>query len=407
MIPVNFALLQGSLTRPDLVREMAYLERLLYKNKQQHRTSGHFQQLIDVHRCLQLWRRLDLPRSIAELAGHAKVTENAREAQWLPMSQQQTSQPSGQLLLQQIVAGCRVMGMVQAAVHKAASSLSAQLALSFFVPLCLTALAILARVRVLAGQWVLDAVAAYNELIDYLPTLPQEIRDTGSELPQLLKAEWQGSLPLAVQLSYEAGDSYAKRVSEHAASRPPQLVNSAVPDNRGKAPELRTDVRQQQQQRSGVANRLLSGQIARAQRPADKQQGYPAHLAVFEDRKAGPDLHSTEPDVPLYVPSGALGSAAPPLGISDALVLPGSKAGQKRARQAAAAAARQQQHQQLPAKRSWEEWLQPGASGAPAQVQDPFVASRQQPAHDSRGGRGSGMQSRGRGGRRPPAKKRR
>lgn len=40
------------------------------------------------------------------------------------------------------------MSMVQAAVHKAAASLSAQLALSFFVPLCLTAVAILARVRV-------------------------------------------------------------------------------------------------------------------------------------------------------------------------------------------------------------------------------------------------------------------
>ncbi len=39
---------QGSLTRPDLVREMAYLERLLYKNKQQHRSSRHFQQLLDV-----------------------------------------------------------------------------------------------------------------------------------------------------------------------------------------------------------------------------------------------------------------------------------------------------------------------------------------------------------------------
>lgn len=39
-------------------------------------------------------------------------------------------------------------------------------------------------------------------------------------------------------------------------------------------------------------------------------------------------------------------------------MLPGSKAGQKRARQAAAAA---QAKPQLPAKRSWEEWLQPGA----------------------------------------------
>lgn len=43
------------------------------------------------------------------------------------------------------------------------------------------------------------------------------------------------------------------------------------------------------------------------------------------------------------------------------LMLPGSKAAQKRARQAAAAQARQHQ-QQLPAKRSWEDWLQTGVS---------------------------------------------
>lgn len=45
-------------------------------------------------------------------------------------------------------AGCQVMGLVQTAVFKAASALSAQLALTFFMPLCLTAIAILARVRV-------------------------------------------------------------------------------------------------------------------------------------------------------------------------------------------------------------------------------------------------------------------
>ncbi len=40
------------------------------------------------------------------------------------------------------------MGLVQTAAHKAASALSAQLALTFFMPLCLTAIAILARVQV-------------------------------------------------------------------------------------------------------------------------------------------------------------------------------------------------------------------------------------------------------------------
>ena len=37
--------MQGSLTRPDLKREMKYLEKLLYKNKNQHRESQHFRRL--------------------------------------------------------------------------------------------------------------------------------------------------------------------------------------------------------------------------------------------------------------------------------------------------------------------------------------------------------------------------
>ena len=45
-------------------------------------------------------------------------------------------------------AGCQLMEALQPAVHKAAAALSAQLAMSFFMPLCLTAFANLARVRV-------------------------------------------------------------------------------------------------------------------------------------------------------------------------------------------------------------------------------------------------------------------
>ena len=37
--------MQGSLTRPDLKREMKYLEKLLYKNRNQHRESQHFRRL--------------------------------------------------------------------------------------------------------------------------------------------------------------------------------------------------------------------------------------------------------------------------------------------------------------------------------------------------------------------------
>ncbi|BDA45714.1 hypothetical protein COCOBI_07-5010 [Coccomyxa sp. Obi] len=314
MVPVNFALLQGSLTRPDLVREMAYLERLLYKNKQQHRSSRHFQQLFDVHRCLQLWRKLDLQHLMAELAEHAKLTDSARQAQWLPSFQQQQPSPSAQLLLQRIIAGCRVMGLVQTAVHKAASALSAQLALTFFMPLCLTAIAILARVRVLAGQWVLDAVAAYNALIDYLPALPQVITDGGSSLPQLLKAEWRGSLPHAVQLPYEAGDSYAKRVLEHAASRPAQVPNRALPEARPTAAVVRADKSHQ----TGPQKNLPARGAKDLSTAAAAQPEHPASLPVFEDRDLRSGERSPETAVPLYVSSGALTGAPSSFGMGDA-----------------------------------------------------------------------------------------
>ncbi len=35
-------------------------------------------------------------------------------------------------------------------------------------------------VQVLAAQWTLDAVLAYNELVEYLPKLPQETKDDGA-----------------------------------------------------------------------------------------------------------------------------------------------------------------------------------------------------------------------------------
>lgn len=44
---MTLAALQGALARTDLARETALLERLLYKNKQQHRGSLHFRRLME------------------------------------------------------------------------------------------------------------------------------------------------------------------------------------------------------------------------------------------------------------------------------------------------------------------------------------------------------------------------
>lgn len=47
-----------------------------------------------------------MQQMIAEIAVHAKATEAAQQAHWLPVAQQSKTQPiSGQLLLQRIIAG--------------------------------------------------------------------------------------------------------------------------------------------------------------------------------------------------------------------------------------------------------------------------------------------------------------
>ncbi len=113
--------------------------------------------------------------------------------------------------------------------------------------------------------------------------------------------------------------------------------------------------------------RAPSPQLAEPRNSVRYSEGTPLHDVLL------PALGSQ----PAQVPTPALGQAALPASVQaqpagevakDAprvesageacRMLPESKAGQKRARQAAAA---QQAKPQLPAKRSWEEWLQPGA----------------------------------------------
>jgi len=48
ILRIHIGVMQGSLTRPDLQREMKYLEKLLYKNRNQHRESQHFHRLQEV-----------------------------------------------------------------------------------------------------------------------------------------------------------------------------------------------------------------------------------------------------------------------------------------------------------------------------------------------------------------------
>ena len=68
------------------------------------------------------------------------------------------SQQAGILVLQRLLAGCRLAAQAVPAAHAAAAQLLAQLSMTYFMPFSLTALAMVARIQVQQCCYVLTMV---------------------------------------------------------------------------------------------------------------------------------------------------------------------------------------------------------------------------------------------------------
>lgn len=151
------------------------------------------------------------------------------------------TQQAALLLLHRLRGGALLAEALLPAVCRASSQLMAQLAHSFFMPLCLCCLALLARVRVLVSQLLLDAVRAYNAAAELTPMLPAGGQDAkhlgGADLPQALRVSWQGGLPRL------EGRPYAKGASLHELSMAAAAAHGFVWPDTLQAPQPSTDER--------------------------------------------------------------------------------------------------------------------------------------------------------------------
>ena len=94
-----------------------------------------------MRRHLRLLRDLQLPALLGDLAALAAPAPAAAALSRAPAGE------AGALSLKRLAALGRLVGGLCSAVRGAAGALSGQLAHSFFMPLCLTGLAMLARVQ--------------------------------------------------------------------------------------------------------------------------------------------------------------------------------------------------------------------------------------------------------------------
>ncbi|ONM56194.1 uncharacterized protein [Zea mays] len=148
-----------------LQAEAGVLERLVYKHRNQHRGAAYFQYLLKVRRDLKLL----LGAGLAEVLNAVfPVLACRKPANTILVPNKQTKKKPGanHSHHQRLLGVARLLSQMSEPVMKAAIQITFLLARSFFVDLCTAVLSLLARVRVLIQQMLLDVVSIYNKVTD-------------------------------------------------------------------------------------------------------------------------------------------------------------------------------------------------------------------------------------------------
>uniref|UniRef100_A0A0E0IM22 Nucleolus and neural progenitor protein-like N-terminal domain-containing protein n=1 Tax=Oryza nivara TaxID=4536 RepID=A0A0E0IM22_ORYNI len=146
--------LRGALR--SLQQEAGVLERLVYKHRNQHRGAAYFQYLLKVRRDVRLLLAAGLGDVLTAVFPVLASRKPANTI--LAVNRQSKKKPGANHCHHE-----RLLG-----VARLLSEISFLLARSFFVDLCTAILALLARVRALVQQMLLDVVSVYNKASDLI-----------------------------------------------------------------------------------------------------------------------------------------------------------------------------------------------------------------------------------------------
>ncbi|KAG6420805.1 hypothetical protein SASPL_117344 [Salvia splendens] len=158
----------------QLHTECGILERLVYKHKNQHRRSSYFQYILkvcnlgyakflhQVRRDLQLLKSLNLDEVLESSFLVIHGDRPKQKVQLLEGLKRRKTNSGKYNFLERLLGVTRLLSQIVEPLLKAAIEISMLLARSFFMKFSLVVLAVLARVRVLVQQMLLDAVLLYN-----------------------------------------------------------------------------------------------------------------------------------------------------------------------------------------------------------------------------------------------------
>ncbi|XP_020102978.1 uncharacterized protein LOC109720329 isoform X2 [Ananas comosus] len=148
----------------QLDSEAGVLDRIIYKNKNQHRRCSYFQFLLKVRRDLRLVQLANLPEILNVVFPIISGKKPAQKA--LHPIRVNRKCPNVKHNCQERLLGvARILSQMAEPIIKGATQISLLLAKSFFTGFSTMVLALLARLRVLVQQILLDVVSIFNKIL--------------------------------------------------------------------------------------------------------------------------------------------------------------------------------------------------------------------------------------------------
>lgn len=148
----------------QLQTDFAILDRLLYKNKNQHRRCSYFQFLLKVRRDLRLLQAAKLEEVLSASFQLLHGKRPKQKVQLLESLKRRRSNGGKYNFLERLLGVAHLLSQMVEPMLRAAAEISTLLARSFFMGFSLTVLSLLARIRVLVQQMLLDVVCVFNNV---------------------------------------------------------------------------------------------------------------------------------------------------------------------------------------------------------------------------------------------------
>ncbi|KAL8160125.1 hypothetical protein V2J09_001662 [Rumex salicifolius] len=146
-----------------LLAECRILDRLVYKNKNQHHRSSYFQYLLKVKRDLKILQSAHL-EDLLESCFNVVSDRKAKQKVHLLESLKWNHDAGKYNFMERLLGSVRLLSEMTEPILKAAIEISKLLARSFFTGLSLIILALLGRIRLSVQQMLKDIVFLFNEI---------------------------------------------------------------------------------------------------------------------------------------------------------------------------------------------------------------------------------------------------